>query len=311
MKITSGELLKNLRKKQGLNQEAFAEKIGISTRHLSRMETNKVDISVSEFLAIMNKFDVKIEDLGLLYMNSKDYKWFLHYEDARNHFANAQYAAFYEAANRLAESPFWEDPHLQQLIAFVKISEAVALKDVETNETYDKEDVETLHKMASMTIKDFREEKISDYLLTYYEFYILVRYSEALSNIGEYERAINVAKALLSSKTAKAASQRQKDFLHFAVAGILTDVYMNAKMYTEALDNAMELFRFCIRKNMLHNMDFLNGRIAWIYKERNEEKAMYLSYFYRAYYWAVLVRDDSAIAFYRRQAKEVFQATLD
>jgi len=311
MKITSGELLKNLRKKQGLNQEDFAEEIGVSTRQLSRMETDKVDISVSEFLSIMNKFNVKIEDLKLLYMDSKDYKWFLHYEDARNHFARVEYDAFHEEIKKMMGSPFWEDPHLQQFIAFVKMSEEVAQKGVETDEIYQEKDVETLYNMISLTIKDFNEEKISDYLLTYHELYIIVRYSEALSHVGEYERAINVAKALLNNKTTKAASWRENDYLHFAVAASLTDVYRNAKMYTEALDNAMELFRLCIRKNLLHNMDFLNGRIAWIYKERKEEEAMYLSYFYRAYYWAVLLQDDNAIAFYRRQAKEVFQVELE
>lgn len=311
MKITCGEMLRKVRKKIGISQEAFADKIGMSTRQLSRIETNKADISILDLLEFMKKFDVEIGDLKQLYMDSAEYEHFLIYEDARNYLAATQFDACYETVAKLEGTPLWGNPHIQQFIAFVKILESASKKGASSDQIFDEEDVKTLSEIISMTIKDFDEEKVSEYLLTYHEFHILLRFCEALSCVGEHERARKIGESLRSNKTVSALRKRKHDSMYVQVGTSLTEIYQKAGAHTEALGNAIGVFRHCLNKSMLHDTDYLNARIARAYREIKEEEAMYMPYIYRAYYWAVFLEDDDAIAFFRRQAKDIYNTKIE
>ena len=47
-----GEEVRRLRKQIGLRQETLADRAGISRQHLSKIETGKVDVSVSVLAAL-------------------------------------------------------------------------------------------------------------------------------------------------------------------------------------------------------------------------------------------------------------------
>lgn len=63
-----GQKIRKFRKIQGLSQEELAEKIGISTTHMSHIETGNTKLSLSVFVDIANAFNVQTDDL----LNDRD-----------------------------------------------------------------------------------------------------------------------------------------------------------------------------------------------------------------------------------------------
>ena len=58
-----GQKIRKFRKAQGISQEELAEKIGISTTHMSHIETGNTKLSLSVFVDIANALNVQTDDL--------------------------------------------------------------------------------------------------------------------------------------------------------------------------------------------------------------------------------------------------------
>lgn len=63
-----GQKIRKFRKIQGLSQEELAEKIGISTTHMSHIETGNTKLSLSVFVDIANALNIQTDDL----LNDRD-----------------------------------------------------------------------------------------------------------------------------------------------------------------------------------------------------------------------------------------------
>lgn len=59
------KILKNGRKKKGLKQSQLAEIIGISEKHLSKIETGKNYPALDNFLKLIKILDLSFNDFGL------------------------------------------------------------------------------------------------------------------------------------------------------------------------------------------------------------------------------------------------------
>ena len=58
-----GQMIRKLRKAHGLSQEELAEKVGISTTHMSHIETGNTKLSLPVFLDIAAALEVRTDDL--------------------------------------------------------------------------------------------------------------------------------------------------------------------------------------------------------------------------------------------------------
>lgn len=58
-------IIKNKRKEAGLKQSELAEKIGISEKHLSKIETGKNFPALDNFLKIIKVLDLSLADFGI------------------------------------------------------------------------------------------------------------------------------------------------------------------------------------------------------------------------------------------------------
>ena len=56
-------MIKQYRKKHSLSQEELAEEIGISSRHLQRLEQNEEHTRVSTFKKIVNALDIPDDEI--------------------------------------------------------------------------------------------------------------------------------------------------------------------------------------------------------------------------------------------------------
>lgn len=69
--MTLGQRIKNVRKRNKLNQIEFAKIIGVSQGTLSELEQNKYNPSIETIISIHNKFKVDIEWL-IINQNEED-----------------------------------------------------------------------------------------------------------------------------------------------------------------------------------------------------------------------------------------------
>ena len=58
-----GQRIRKIRKARGISQEQLAEKIGISTTHMSHIETANTKLSLSVFVSIAEALDVRTDAL--------------------------------------------------------------------------------------------------------------------------------------------------------------------------------------------------------------------------------------------------------
>ncbi|MBQ9967818.1 MAG: helix-turn-helix transcriptional regulator [Oscillospiraceae bacterium] len=58
-----GQRIRKIRKARGISQEELAEKIGISTTHMSHIETGNTKLSLPVFVAISEALEVRTDDL--------------------------------------------------------------------------------------------------------------------------------------------------------------------------------------------------------------------------------------------------------
>lgn len=65
-----GQRIRKVRKARGLSQEQLAEKVGISTTHMSHIETANTKLSLSVFIGIAEALNVQTD--SLLYDTPRD-----------------------------------------------------------------------------------------------------------------------------------------------------------------------------------------------------------------------------------------------
>ena len=58
-----GQRIRKVRKARGFSQEELAEKVGISTTHMSHIETGNTKLSLPVLVDITNALDVRTDDL--------------------------------------------------------------------------------------------------------------------------------------------------------------------------------------------------------------------------------------------------------
>jgi len=60
-----GQIIQRARKEKGLKQSQLAEKVGLSEKHLSKIETGKNFPALDTFLNLIQTLDLSFKDFGL------------------------------------------------------------------------------------------------------------------------------------------------------------------------------------------------------------------------------------------------------
>lgn len=58
-----GQKIRKIRKARGLSQEGLAEKVGISTTHMSHIETGNTKMSLPTFVEIASALEVRTDEI--------------------------------------------------------------------------------------------------------------------------------------------------------------------------------------------------------------------------------------------------------
>jgi len=307
MKTINGELVKNLREELNLSQEDFADKIAVSVRTLYRIENNKTNFDVFQYIDILRIFNKSVEDYFLLFWDSKEHQEYVQYREKRKSFIQNEYGKFLDS---MAETTgVMDDPYVQQVMAFAKIHKTV--QDRGDNIHFNPDDLDDWYNAIAITIKDFDEEKVAEYLLVIVETYIIAGIARVLSNTGHHERAIKLINALENNKTIKIKSKTlnilDREIAYVQATSI--KVYKAAGMHEEFLGQAQKLIRHRINTGNTMSIDAPLMDSAIAYKNMGEDEFMYKTYFIRAYY-CNLLQGANPLSVSEEIAKENFGVEL-
>ena len=308
MSTVNGTLIKRLREDLNLTQEKFAQKISVSTRQLSRMENNESKVSMTEFVDMMQMFDMPTEHFMLLFLESKEYADYEKYSKMVEVYRTRKFDDFELHFPNIKSTSLYHNPYVQQLIAYIKLEMAGGMM---AGPHFDSYDFDELYDIISITIKDFDEEKVADYLLTSVEMTILGHLCYALSNLNEHERAIKMANALIHNKSLSYSLNINDDFRSYPyLCNVLTMCLSNADRHDDALSSAISIYRYKLKKGIIYDISTYLNNLSYAHKLVSEDISVSKLYFLRCYYWA-LCMNSPYLPLLKQFAKEDYNLILD
>ena len=307
MSTVNGVLIKKLREDLNLNQEEFAHKISVSTRQLSRMENNERNVSMMEFVNMMQMFDQPIEHFMLLFLESKEYADYEKFSNMVEVYRTRKFDDFDLHFSNIKNTSLYHNPYVQQLIAYIQLEMAGGHQGPH----FDSYDFDELYDIISITIKDFDEEKVADYLLTSVEMTILAQLCFALSNLNEHERAIKMANALIHNKSLSYLLEINDGADRYPYLGnALTMCLSNAHRHEDALSNTITIYNYQLKKGIFYDISTHLNNLSYAYQLLNEDISVSKLYFLRCYYWALCMNFEY-FPLLKEFAKEDYNLILD
>lgn len=307
MTAIDGALVKKLRKELKLTQEAFADRVSVSVKTLYRIESNKSDIDVFQFMDMLRIFDKPLEDFFLMFLDSQEYRDYKIYIDAIVHLVAFNADKFFETMDGLQGSPLLSRPDVQQQMAYVAYKKKVMARSDGQND-FTLEDLDGLLEIIRITIKDFDTKAVASYLFAGIEESVIGVIAAALySSPAHIKEAIALITAMQGQDRLVPASSVALVYWQ----GRLVLSYFSAKMYHEALDLALEVSKRCVKENYLDNIPNFYRIIACCYKHLGEDETKYKPYILRAYYTLQLIGHDAGIGLIRTNVKDELGADLD
>jgi len=301
----SGDIVKNLRKQLNLTQEVFAEKISMSTSTLYRIENNKAEMDMLEYMNILRTFDMPLDDFFLMFLDNQEYQEYKIYMKAYTFFSSLNFSQWQEEISKLKKSLLMDNKYVQLHLAYGRAFASIYSRTTNPG-TYTMDDLEAFLKAIRITINDFDEAKITDYLLEPREFTVLREIVVGLLENSQYERAINICNALLNNESIK----NRKDFL-IAADVHLVDAYYRMGMYSNALNMALETYALCLDGGIYANIPAALIFAAVSSKKLGEDEQIYRMYITRAYYFIVLQGINVSILLIKQTAKDELGIDLE
>ena len=302
MKINNGKMIKKLRKNLKISQEDFAQRLHISPRQISRIESGSANMDIWQFISTLELLGQPTEDFWLLYLDSDEYEI---YKKSRKIRRLLIYGLFEEAKNILPElekSKLSKHPFVKQFIDYVKI---ITNKDMEYEEAINK-----LFISLRISIPNFDEDKIEEYRMTYNEIYIVIAIANKLDRAGERDRSISLTKKLIESRENSRTSEEDQAILFpLLMTNLSTSLGRKGKIKealkvcNKALDISREYDNLKYIPHILYN-------IAHCYKALGEDKQIYKPYLVRAYHCSCAIGNTEEANIIKNDAKKSFGITL-
>ena len=236
MKVNSGNLIRRMRKDMGMSQEELADRLYISTRQLSRIETGESDMDVWQFVTVLELLGQPTEDFWLLYLDSAEYDEYRTYRNVKRLLRERRYPEARDAITELEKKGLSKRPFISQFLIYAKVKVS--------REMSPKEALEELYRAMHMSRPDFDEKSVIEYRMTYNEIHIACEIANNLDNLGEIDRAEAFYKGMIASRENIRASEEDKAALLPAVMFNLSTILGKSGKLKEALklcNQALEL----------------------------------------------------------------------
>ena len=301
MKLNSGELIKQMRKDMDISQEDMADRLYISPRQLSRIETGEKSLDIWQFTSLMELLGLPTEDFWLLYLEANEYREYLLYKQIKRLLKERKFLEAKDVLLELENNSLSERPFINQFIAYAKVATD---KDMPHEQA-----IEGLYAAILISRKDFDESKVSEYRLNYNEISILNHLALRLNNSGEKERAITITKAIIESRDSIRASEEDKATHLPSLTFNLSNYLGQAGRYKESLDYCDKAIKVSREYGNLGTVPRILHNMASCYRLLGEEQQVYKTYLVRAYHCAYAIGDNEVANNIKKDAEAKFGIT--
>ena len=298
MKINGGELIKKMRKFMGISQEELAERMHISTRHLSRIETGDQDIDIWQFISLVEVLGMPTEDYWLLYLGSQEFEDYRKYKNVKRLLRDKKLIEAKDALAELEQGFLSKQPFIQQFIALAKIETDTAMPSEQS--------VDELYHAIHMSKPNFDISKTSEYRLNYNEICIITLIANKLNEQGKVREAVTITKDLIANRRNINATEEDKaSFSPVLMFNISTMLGRNGE-YKESLKYCTEALEISREFNNLRVIPWILYNMASCYRFLGEEEQIYKTHLVRAYHCANAIGDFNAAKQIKSDAEKDF-----
>jgi len=303
MKLQASKIIKDLRNHLGLSQEEFAEKIGKSPRHLSRIENDQADIHILELVDILQKHGNTGQEASVstLAVSSNSYQHYANFVSVLQHRSNSDWDGYNTAMGKLEDEWKSGHPYLEAFKAhnLIRKHDKDPNRNTENEEAHNKKNVSDLLAAISISIKDFDVKNIKDYLLSTQEFHILVDLGNALMALGQYEEAIGICDGLLSNKVTL-GKKNDDAFLPISlILSLKSRVLGKMGEHGEAAVATLNMLNDYLKKGESINIGPNLRDLAGFYHSMGEDKNICKLWALRAYSWVEFLGFENLINYMR------------
>ena len=239
-----GDVIKKARESKGITQERLSEGI-CSVPTLSRIENNERMPSRSVFNRLMQRLG-RNPEIYDSFLNKSEFNYFLKKREIQRQFFEGEQEEVKKLINDLEMLLEEIDNSNQQFYKFIKL-----LFNEDKYSNY--ELLKKYYEILELTIPNFDENKITDYLLDIDEELIINAIACKYSIIGDYQRAIKIEKRLVNYLEEKFISDEDRERIYPMVVYNLSKWQGIQKQYELAINTCDKGIVFCNKVKTLVN----------------------------------------------------------
>ncbi|MCL2840638.1 MAG: helix-turn-helix domain-containing protein [Defluviitaleaceae bacterium] len=302
MRIKS-TILKDFREKANLSQSDIAEKLGATQQRISAIETGATDVSIWEFMQIMQIIGQPTENFWMLYVETNEYEAYRKYRELNRllrddtQLDKARKLLPYFEKKKLAKEPF-----IKQFIAYAKI--------VTNEEMKAEQAIFELEETIKITFKDYDESQVNGKHMTYHEIKIATEIAFKLNQLGEHDRGIALLKAILEGRENAKTTEDDKRILFPSLMYNLAGFLREAERMEEAIETSNETLKICKKYKSYKSVPWIHYNIACCQRALGEEEYLYKNHLQLAYYCARAHGDNQSATIIKKDAEESFNIFL-
>ena len=290
------ELMKVVRESLGLSQAQMAERLHMTQRTISRIETGNRDLGVWEYFSLMEMAGNPTEDLLPLLLDSGELKDYYTFKKIKELIGKYMFAEIRDILSEFEKDLSSKQPFIIQYVAYAKIH---------TDEEMPHEQaIKELYEVLRMSVKNFEECNISKYRFTYNEINIIFAIAVRMEALGRLDCAMSLYKSVIESRGNAFATDEDKSRIFPAYMYNLSRLLGRSGMHKESLSYSRDAYGLCKKYSNFRLVPNLLFNMAHSYYYLGEEKQIYQTYLIRAYHTAHALGNTEIVNLSKKNAEK-------
>jgi transcriptional regulator with XRE-family HTH domain len=250
-KMNRGNMVRELRKSAGLTQEQLAEALSMSVRNLSNIENGRIEITLWNFITVLEMSGNNADDFWLAYIHSKDYQDYLKLRHIKRLLRDDRYDEARDYVEKFEQSGLVKNSYINQFIKVVKVAtdKSLSLPDVVTA----CQEILRISRPDFCFKKYFEEKEPSPQNLrfNYNEVITICLAASTLFEMGSQAQAIQIMKNITHEDITLYCTQEDKRAIYPATLFTYSNMLGKSGHYKECLEICNRAIKLSIKYNNL------------------------------------------------------------
>ena len=305
-KMNKGHVVKELRKKMGLTQEQLAEILGISSRSLRSIEKDETDISLWNFITILEMSGNNTDDFWLAYIHSEDYQDYLKLREIKKLLRNRKNEEAREVVLKFEADGLVKNSYIKQFVNIVKIATDTSLSLSQVIDAC--QEILQISKPGF----DFKAQSLDflDLHFNYNEIITICLMADKLFELGQKDYAIHIMEVITSKDVTLYCTQEDKSAIHPATLFTYSNMLGKEGRYEECLKVCLEGIELCQEHNNLRLIPNFLYNMACAYENLSKPVEKIKETVLEAYYSARALRQYHTARLIKQEAEVKFNISL-